>query len=158
MSTASLVLIDHVVMVLINVFINVNLRCQVKNIFLSKIGSLVLHLNKFLLVLHYPDCHSPNVSYLITCSRCFLQYVGEIGQSISERFNCHKACLKNPKEYGFYLILSEHFHTGMCKNATHTIQILEKLDGNGRTPRGSLDASITKRKRMDIKATKDFHL
>ena len=35
----------------------------------------------------YFACHSANVSYIITCSRCSLQYVGETGQKINERFN-----------------------------------------------------------------------
>lgn len=30
----------------------------------------------------------------------------------------------------------------MCKNVPHTVQILKKRDGNGRSARGALDASM----------------
>ena len=55
----------------------------------------------------------------------------------------------------------------MCKNAPHVVQILENLDGNGRTTRGGLDALIRfkkkkkkkrKRKTVDIKAANSFPL
>ena len=91
----------------------------------------------------YLDCHTANVVYLITCTRCWLQYVGETVQKINERLNWHKSGFRNPKKYGYCRVLSEHFHKGLCKNASYIVQILEKIEGNGRTPRGAMDASIT---------------
>ena len=91
------------------------------------------------------DCHS-NVINNITCSRCSLQYVGETGQRIKERFNWHKTCFKNHYKYGFYWILSNHFHKRACKNASYTVHSIEKPDGTGRTARGALDASITSKR------------
>ena len=57
----------------------------------------------------YLDSPSPNVIYLITCSRCSLQYAGMVGQKINERFNWYKACFQNPKNMTFivyYMIIS----------------------------------------------------
>ena len=99
----------------------------------------------------YVDCHSSNVIYLITCNKCFLQYVGETAQALNARFNGHRAGIKNPSKNGFCRILSEHFNKGHCKNATYNVQILEKLEGTGRTSRGALDASQTsKRKAREL--------
>ena len=45
-------------------------------------------------------------------------------------------------------MLCDQFHKGVSKNALDTVQILEKLDGSGRTACGMLEALITsKRKR-----------
>ena len=95
----------------------------------------------------YINCHSSNVVYLITCDNCFIQYVGETVQKINKRFNWHRTGLKNPEKYGFCRILSEHFNNGVCKGASYTVQILEKLEGNGRTPRGAIDPSQTAHKK-----------
>ena len=91
----------------------------------------------------YLDCHSPNVIYLLTCNRCHLQYVGETAQKLNERFNFHKTGFRHPTKHGHCRILSTHFNEGLCKGATYKVQILEKLQGNGRTARGALDPSIT---------------
>ena len=61
--------------------------------------------------------------------------------------------LKNMTFVGYCLII----FIGSIKNASYTVQILRKLNDNGETGRGSLDASITskksKRKRMDVNTT-----
>ena len=91
----------------------------------------------------YIDCHTSNVIYLITCNKCCLQYVGETAQKLNERFNCHRSGFKHPDKYGFCHILSDHFNKGVCKDASYSVQILEKLEGNGRTERNALDPSVT---------------
>lgn len=99
----------------------------------------------------YIDCHASNVIYLITCNRCFLQYVGETCQRLNERFNWHRSGFKHPEKYGFCHILSDHFHKGVCKDASYSVQILEKLEGNGRTERNALDPSVTSlRKKREL--------
>ena len=75
------------------------------------------------------NCHSPNVVYLLTCSNCKLQYVGETALKISERFNWHRSCFKYPAHYGFCNRLSNHFSEGLCKNANYSVQIIEKVTG-----------------------------
>ena len=123
-------------------------RCQMKNIFAAQDKVLSTCSKRIYDCIVPPgtvyiDCHTANVIYLITCSRCQLQYVGETVQKINERINWHKSCFRHPKKYSFCRILSDHFHKGICKNASFTVQIFEKLEGNGRTPRGALDPSMT---------------
>ena len=50
--------------------------------------------------------------------------------------------LNQPSKYGFYCILSDHFHKGFCRNATYLVQILEKLKESGSSARNALEASI----------------
>ena len=98
----------------------------------------------------YINCHSSNVIYLITCSKCSLQYVGETVQKINERFGWHNTCLLYPDKYGYCRRLCEHFNEGSCKGADYWVQIVEKLEGNGRTERGSIDPSkTTERKKKE---------
>ena len=49
----------------------------------------------------YLDCQSSNVIYLIECDSCFLQYVGEVAQKLSARFNGDRAGFKHPENMGF---------------------------------------------------------
>ena len=95
----------------------------------------------------YIDCNSPNVIYLITCDKCGLQYVGETVRKLNERFNKHRQGIREPERYGTCRILSNHFNNGSCKGESYKVQILEKLEGNGRTARGALDASQTSRRK-----------
>ena len=87
----------------------------------------------------YINCHSSNLIFIITCSNCKLQYVGETSQKLNERFGWHKSCLKDPKKYSFCKKLSAHFNEGLCKNANYTVSIIEKLEGTGRTERNAMD-------------------
>ena len=57
----------------------------------------------------YINEHSSNVIYLITCDRCWLQYVGETCQKLNERFNWHNSCFRYPKKYLHCKILNAHF-------------------------------------------------
>lgn len=99
----------------------------------------------------YIDCHSTNVIYLITCSTCGLQYVGETAQQLNARFTSHRAGIKTPDKHGTCKILSNHFNRGICKDSKYVVQILEKLEGSGRTERKTIDVTTTtlRRKRED---------
>ena len=68
---------------------------------------------------------------------------GKNVQKLNETFAGHNLGINKPDKYGFCKILSGHFNAGCCKNTDYKVQILEKLEGNGRTERGALDASIT---------------
>jgi len=81
--------------------------------------------------------------YLITCSSCGLQYVGETVQTLSTRFSGHRSGIKDPKKYGTCRILTDHFNSGLCRNSDYTVQILEKIDGSGRTNRKAIDVSVS---------------
>ena len=89
------------------------------------------------------NCNSANVIYLITCRKCRLQYVGETAQKLRERIRHHNTCINHPEKDNTCRILSEHFSKGLCKNATYTVHIIEKLHGSGRHEGGEIDSAIT---------------
>ena len=77
--------------------------------------------------------------YLITCNNCKHQYVGEVSQNLNKRFNWHNSCFRNPTAYSFCKILNTHFSKGYCKDSSYTVNIIEKLEGTGRTERNTMD-------------------
>ena len=42
-------------------------------------------------------CQSSNVVYIITCTKCNLQYVGETDRTLKERFSEHKGYVRTKK-------------------------------------------------------------
>ena len=92
----------------------------------------------------YLDCHSTNLVY----SKCSLQYVGETVQQLNARFTAHRAGIKMPNKHGTCKILSSHFSKGLCKGSNYTVQILEKLEGTGRTDRKCIDVGATSVRRQ----------
>ena len=93
------------------------------------------------------DCCSKNVIYLLTCRKCRLQYVGETIQPIKDRICKHNSCIKNWKGDHGCRILTEHFSQGNCKGATFSVNIIEKLPGDGRGDDGSIDPSDARLRR-----------
>ena len=91
----------------------------------------------------FVSCNSSNVIYLVTCRKCCLQYVGETAQLLRERIRHHNYCTRHPDKDHTCRILSEHFSQGLCKGATFTVHIMEKLHGNGRDAEGTIDPAIT---------------
>ena len=81
----------------------------------------------------YYDCHAKNVVYLITCDRCYLQYVDETSKPLNERFNWHRSCMKYPNKYGYCRRLTEHCVQGACKDSSYSVQIIEKLCDDDQT-------------------------
>ena len=43
------------------------------------------------------NCKTRNIIYLITCSKCNVQYVGETGRCLSERLKNHRSCILTRK-------------------------------------------------------------
>lgn len=85
------------------------------------------------------NCKSQNVIYLITCTKCFLQYVGETSSIVGVRFGMHRACMSGKPYAGQCRRLADHFTTGPCTGADHHIQIIENWSGNGHLPNGKVD-------------------
>ena len=85
------------------------------------------------------DCHRSNVIYLITCNKCYRQYIDQTVQKLNERFNGHRTGFEHPDKHRFCKILSRNFHDGNCKDASCDVQILERLEDNGRTSKNILD-------------------
>jgi hypothetical protein len=51
--------------------------------------------------------------------------------------------MKHPEKDNTCRILSEHFSKGFCKNATFTVNIIDKLAGDGRDESKEIDPAIT---------------
>ena len=85
------------------------------------------------------SCNSTNLVYLLTCTKCSLQYVGETIQGLNQRFSEHRQGIENSSAKSGCKILSEHFNSGHCKGAEYKVRILEKMCGSGRTERGAID-------------------
>jgi len=47
---------------------------------------------------HVIDCGSENIIYLITCTRCGIQYVGETVNALRFRMNAHRQSIKDKKD------------------------------------------------------------
>ena len=90
------------------------------------------------------SCNSSNIIYIITCSKCYLQYVGETVNSLSTRFYTHRSSFMHPDQSQNCKILSEHFHSPLCRGSGYTVQVLEVLAGTGRDMNGNMDPSVTK--------------
>ena len=52
---------------------------------------------------------------------------------------------KQPCNYGFYRVVSDHLHKRVRFNASYLVHILETLQGNDRTARNVFAASMTSR-------------
>ena len=98
---------------------------------------------------NYCPCSSSNVIYLLTCKKCGIQYVGETVQIVRARMSKHKQDII--KGFGSCPFVIKHFNSQSCKGADFSISILEKLKGNGRTPRGAIDATQTSERRSKEK-------
>ena len=131
-----------------------NSKCKLANNFKpsDKVSSTVTH-RLYPCVNHegptVATCNTSNVIYLITCSTCHLQYVGETAQNLNIRFAKHRLCMSGNINSKSCKHVSDHFSKGFCKNSEYTVQIIENLEGNGRTSRGALDpgVSVIRRKR-----------
>lgn len=75
----------------------------------------------------YTEYDSPNITYVIICNRCSLQYVPETVQKLNKRFNWKRTRFKQPDKYGFCCILSDHLHKNVFCNTSYLVQILEKI-------------------------------
>ena len=101
--------------------------------------------------LEYPkviNCKSQNLIYLITCSKCLLQYVGQTCSVISVRFCMHRACMSGKKYASSCKRLCDHFSSGPCKGAEHFVQVIENWEGDGHLPnRGGEDQDLTRKRK-----------
>ena len=61
---------------------------------------------------HYitTNCKSKNVVYLITCSQCQTQYVGQTRQLVSRCMNSHRFDINNFIDPAFSTLVAAHFN------------------------------------------------
>ena len=69
-------------------------------------------------------CKLQNYVYVIQCTSCLVQYVGESVIPVHKRMNIHR------KNKTGCEITIDHFKN-VCPDATFSVQILENLPGNG---------------------------
>jgi hypothetical protein len=79
------------------------------------------------------DCNSYNIIYLITCRKCQMQYVGETGNSLKERMNGHRSCVKLNKDTPVGI----HFNSKNHDISHLSIIPIEKLQSDNLTDRRS---------------------
>ena len=78
------------------------------------------------------NCSNSNCIYLITCGRFGVQYVEETVQSLRDKFSGHRTGMKNPFADSKCIILGKYFGTGICRNASYKVNMIEKFCGSGR--------------------------
>ena len=85
---------------------------------------------KYSVVNHTPHpltCSSSNVIYLVSCSRCGIQYVGETSAMLRTRMNGHRYTIRKKKT----TLCAEHFSgRGGCDISHFTVQPIEQILGN----------------------------
>ena len=82
------------------------------------------------------NCKLQNYVYLLTCLCCGVQYVGESVVPVNLRMNIHRKGKTGCE------ILIDHY-SNVCPEAKFSVDILEKLPGNGYL-NGSIDAEMRK--------------
>ena len=80
------------------------------------------------------NCKIQNYIYLLSCKSCGLQYVGESIVPVHKRMNTHRTAKSG------CTTSIEHYRE-VCPGAGFTIQIIEKLPGNGYT-NGVMDKDV----------------
>ena len=70
------------------------------------------------------NCHSQNLIYLLTCSNCNVQYVGETTLPLHKRINIHRVAKTGCQH------IIDHSKT-TCKDSKFLIQIIEIFNGTG---------------------------
>lgn len=69
-------------------------------------------------------CSARNLIYLITCTKCELQYIGETGDTLRNRLNNHRSDIKNKKQTAVGVHFNTLHHT-MRDISITPIEILE---------------------------------
>ena len=76
-------------------------------------------------------CASRNIVYLVTCSRCYKQYVGETGRSLRDRVTDHVSCINLKKQTPIGL----HFNQAGHSLKDFTILAIEQFEENSESLR-----------------------
>ena len=84
--------------------------------------------------LHDIHCKLQNYIYVIQCSSCLVQYVGESVIPVHKRMNIHRKGKTGCE------IAIDHFKN-VCPNSSFSVRILENLSGDGYKD-GSVDLSL----------------
>jgi len=99
------------------------IRCS--STFASTITGQEFHINTSM------NCNSYNIIYLITCNKCYKQYVGETSRKLKDRLNDHKSNISTNKKTAIAI----HFHTVPHKLKHLSIIPIEQLTNNNKENR-----------------------
>ena len=72
------------------------------------------------------NCLSRNLVYLITCTSCRKQYIGETKQSITRRLYQHAYSVKKKMQTP----IARHYNNNSCKFESAIIECIERIPGN----------------------------
>jgi tripartite motif-containing protein 2/3 len=86
-------------------------------------------------------CISRNVIYVITCTKCNIQYVGETNQTLRDRLNNHLSNIKTKK----ITPIANHFNTTEHKISDLVIQPVDEPPENNEETRRKLERLWMKR-------------
>lgn len=79
--------------------------------------------NKTFNLKHNITCKSKNLIYLITCTKCHMQYVGQTSRTLADRINNHLSCIRTHKDTP----ISIHFNSSNHSINNFSIQGIESL-------------------------------
>ena len=85
---------------------------------------------------NYNHCGFKNYIYLLTCKNCGLQYVGQSRIKVNLRMNIHRTGKSGCER-------SIDHYNNVCIGGSFTVQIIEKLNGDG-YKNGKIDKDMTK--------------
>jgi desmoglein 4 len=83
------------------------------------------HTNEKFLLKGSFNCNTEGVIYLLTCTKCNAQYVGQTGRRVVDRIKEHLYCIRKKKE-----ATGIHFSTGNHSNSDMRVQVIEKVMPN----------------------------
>lgn len=69
------------------------------------------HNNKSFKVRGQINCKTTNIIYLVTCTKCHQQYVGETSRSLADRLTDHRSCIRLNKTTPLALHFNKHNHS-----------------------------------------------
>ena len=74
-------------------------------------------------------CTSKNIVYVITCSKCKDQYVGETKNSLRQRLTSHKYDIRHHiHHHKKSTPISEHFNSSSCNIHSLTVQVYKHFN------------------------------
>ena len=114
-------------------------RCTICSIILTG-DKFVFQNGKFIMIKFDMDCSALNCIYVIRCSHCGLEYIGET-KDFRARIALHRSHINNP-HYGF---LKVSFHIRNCSNCSFEIMPIFKLFTDCPTKRKMKEDELIKR-------------
>ena len=115
-----------------------NLNPTVVNRFNNKIEHIINERNCTI------SCDTENVVYLLECSNCKIQYVGETCLPLQRRFSDHKSRIRKHTSKKKETFLIRHFNEGTCSGANYTCRVLQTIDKPARHSNGKVNWTTTR--------------